>query len=336
MTIFRSVRIRYGFATGRVRVLEAKLVSAQRIVRLVEAQTLEEIHQVLGETDYGSELRHAATVEQVEEAMEGQLEKAYGLLKEANLPGEMSRYFRLRHDFINLRILLKGGFGQEVDAALSDLGELPAKELEGSIRQRTLEELPPLLASAAKEALAAYSIEKEIESIDTVLDRRYFVELSAIAKKLRSGWISGYTRLQIDLANGRMALRSRQKGLSIEQLKRNLISGGAIGGETWALLPGVADDPAGASKLLSRWRRLQRVAAWLDKGLPVAEYDLIADKLLLDYLDSNERFRVGPEPVFGYIASREQEIKLLRVIITGHLNGVPAARLQERVGLVYA
>jgi V/A-type H+/Na+-transporting ATPase subunit C len=336
VTIYGSVRINYGFATGRVRVLETKLVSPQRIARLVEAESLEEIHQVLAETDYGAELRHAATVEQVEEAMDEQLEKAYRLLEESNLPSGLSRYFRLRHDFINLRIVVKGGFGQEIDAALSDLGELPAKELEGSIKQHTFEELPPLLGSAAKEAIAAYSIDKDIELIDMVLDRRYFAELSAIAKGLNSRWITGYTQLQIDLANGRIAIRSRQKNMSSEQLERHLIPGGGMGAHTWVLLPGVVDDPAGAAKLLSRWRGLRQVAAWLDKGLPVAEYDLIADKLLLDYLDSTERFKVGPEPVFGYVAAKEQEIKLLRLIITGHLSGVPAAKLQERVGLVYA
>lgn len=330
-----SPKITYGFATGRVRALEPRMVSRARIDRLIEAQNIEEIHRVLAETDYGPELRAADTIDEVEAALEGRLGEVYQLLRESNLPADMARYFQSRHDFTNLRVLIKGGFGQQAGVELSRLGEVSGETAGAIVADRTFSGLPSYLADAAVEAVALYSETKRLAVIDMALDRRYFNNLLALALKLRSKWIVAYTRLLIDLANGRTVARSRQEAAKIESVADYLLDGGNIAGTAWFDIyskPETIVDRVGA---IPDGRIRQEVIDWLTGAAPVSEYDLMADGIMIDYLLSSHRFMAGPEPVFAYAAAREHEVKLLRMIVFAHLSGLPAARIKARIGRIY-
>lgn len=208
MRIGCSGIVKYGFAVGRVRVLETRMVSAARIKRLIEAENLEEAHRVLAETEYGPEMRTAETIEQMERALERQLNRAYSLLSESNLPPELETYFRSRHDILNLRILLKRAFGHRIDVDLSVLGEVPVKIMEASVESRNFDRLPAYLGNAARETIAKFEANRRFEEMDAILDRSYFDNLLFAAGKLKSKWITAYTKLIIDLADGRVAVRS--------------------------------------------------------------------------------------------------------------------------------
>ncbi|MDP1808815.1 MAG: V-type ATPase subunit [Actinomycetota bacterium] len=285
---FGAQIIKYGFATGRVRVLETKMVSLERVKRLIESANMDEVHRVLAETDYGQDMRSAGTIAEVEAALDKQLSSAYALLHESNIPLEMETYFRSRYDFLNLRALLKSGLGQQAEVLLSPLG---AADIDTA-------DLPEPLESAAQEALAKYNEDQRIEEIDIVLDRHYFANLLALAGKLKSKWITAYTKLLIDLANGRIAVRGGKEMIA--------------GGDT---------------------EHLAEVMATVSS---IAEYDLAADNAAIDWLVTSHRFNSGPEPVFAYVAAREHEVKLIRLIVLSHLSGVPAERIKDRVSRIYA
>ena len=330
-----SPKITYGFATGRVRALEPRMVSRARIDRLIEAQNLEEIHRVLAETDYGPELRAADTIDEVETALESRLGEVYQLLRESNLPSDMARYFQSRHDFTNLRVLIKGAFGQQAGVAVSSLGEVPGEIAEALVTDRTFGGLPSYLEDAALEAVSLYDETRRLAVIDMALDRRYFNNLLTLALKLKSKWIVAYTRLLIDLANGRTVVRGRQEAAKIESVIDHLLEGGNVAGTGWFDIyskPELIADRVGA---IPSGQMRQEVIDGLSIDAPVSEYDLMADGIMIDYLLSSHRFMAGPEPVFAYAAAREHEVKLLRMIIFAHLSGLPPARIKARIGRIY-
>jgi len=332
MRVPGSEIIKYGFATGRVRVLETRMVSQARIKRLIEAENLDEVHRVLSETDYGAEMRSAETFAEVEAALESHLSKAYIVLRESNIPAQMESFFRSRYDFLNLRVLLKSGFGHQLGVSLSPLGEVPGEAAESIMKERTFDGLPAHLGLAAKEALAEYGADQRLEDIDIILDRHYFANLLVLAGELRSKWITAYTKLLIDLANGRIAVRGGDE-ITSERWGDYLIPGGDIADSNWrAFIAAAADKtlsfPPGRLK-----EHLAEIAAAASPG---ADYDLIADNLAIDWLVTSHRFNVGPEPVFAYAAAREHEVKLIRLIVFAHLSGLPPASIRARVSRIYA
>lgn len=50
-------------------------------------------------------------------------------------------------------------------------------------------------------------------------------------------------------------------------------------------------------------------------------------------LNSDSRFiSFGPEPIFAYLVAKEKEISVVRLILVGKLNNIPATKLRERLG----
>ena len=73
--------LRYGFAVGKVRVLETRMLDRAACERLLDAPTLAEQRRLLSETAYGRYIERAETADEVERALDDALEGFYGYLK---------------------------------------------------------------------------------------------------------------------------------------------------------------------------------------------------------------------------------------------------------------
>lgn len=330
-----TAKISYGFASGRVRVLQTRLLSRTRLHRIVAGETLAEIVTALGETDYGAALRGARDLERVEELLDDKLEETYRLLEESNLPGEIVDWFRCRHDFTNLRILLKSGLGRENHARLSRLGTISTAVAQDLAKTHTFAGFPAPLAKAAFSSLREYERTGNIEAVDIAIDRSYFDHLLFLAGRVRSPWVEQYTRLLIDLANGRIMVRSRAKEISIPSALSRLVAGGSIAERDWENWA-VSDDLVGQlGKRLPVAALSPRLTGRLGSRPAPGEYDLLTDAAARTFLATADLIAFGPEPVFAYAAYRELEVKLLRTAIIGRVNGVSADVLLHRVDAVY-
>ncbi|HSK48512.1 MAG TPA: V-type ATPase subunit, partial [Coriobacteriia bacterium] len=85
--------LRYGFAVGKVKVLETRTLDASAYERLLDAPSFAEQKRLLSETPYGRYLEDAETPDDVEHALDEALENFYGFLKAAALPEPVMRFF---------------------------------------------------------------------------------------------------------------------------------------------------------------------------------------------------------------------------------------------------
>ncbi len=335
MWALNAEMIKYGFATGRVRVLETRLIGRARINRLIEADNLEEAHHILAETDYGTDIRIADTLTETERVLEKKERDLQIMLKESNVPSEMIRFFQSRVDMMNLRIILKSGYGQQIPVDPSPYGEVRTDELQFLVKEGTFSGLPVYLEAAADDAVAEYAKEPKPEVIDTTIDRHYFKGLLDLSARLRSPWITEYSRLLIDLANGRISIRSRQKKISTDDLIESLLDGGMVDKSIWKALFSASKNLFALLKEIPTPLLKARLIDWVQRDAPVDSYDLLSGNILIKYLDSAWSFNVGPETVFAYVATKEHEIKIVRLILAGHIGGLAPERLRERVGAIY-
>ncbi len=335
MRALNAKMIKYGFATGRVRVLETRLIGWARIKRLIEADNLDEAHHVLAETDYASDIRTADTLIDIERALEKKERDLQIMLQESNVPFEMVRFFQSRVDIMNLRIILKSGYGQEIPVELSPYGEVHADELQLLVREGAFSGLPAYLEAAADDAVAEYTIEPRSAVIDTTIDRHYFKGLLDLSAGLRSPWITEYARLLIDLANGRISVRSRQKKTTPDDLLENLLNGGRVDKSIWSAFFSKSKNLISRLKDIPTLLLREGLIDWVQRDASVDSYDLLSGNILIKYLETAGTFNVGPETVFAYVATKEHEIKIVRIIMAGHIGGLAPERLRERVSAIY-
>jgi V/A-type H+-transporting ATPase subunit C len=328
----------YAHAVARIRALEAGLLVRADLDRIIAAPGFEEAWKAAREPAGIAETWPAA---RYEEALSAALEEGYAYVA-SFLPGpEVTDWLRLRHDYHNLKVVLKElWLGERPDpAAFSALGSTTTQELRRQVeavhetRPDAGAELPqywwptalePHLRRAVAAARAVWEETGDPQLLDVVVDRAMFAELVDAAAQL-GGFVREFARELVDTANLRVLLRVQRLGKDRAFLERVLIDGGQIPRGRWPecfgepidRIAGLVGEPYG-----SLVRALDGDAGAVERA---------ADNLMLARLRSARLVAMGPEPVLAYLWQRENDLRNVRIIMSGKLNGVPAEAIRERL-----
>ena len=137
--------------SARIRAMETTLLTAERMERLLEARSGEEVSKLLQECGY-PELDAARP-----EAMDAALSQAReALLADLGDSAPDSRYidiFKLKYDYHNAKTILKAAaIGTDPARMLMDMGRVGAAELKAAMDSGELDSLPGTLPEAVAEA----------------------------------------------------------------------------------------------------------------------------------------------------------------------------------------
>jgi V/A-type H+-transporting ATPase subunit C len=317
--------LRFGFAVGRVRVLETRLLKRSTYERLLDASSFAEQRRILSETVYGSYLESAQTAEDVERVLDrAQLDVYRDFLETANLPEPIVAYFRTQHDFENIRGMLKAeALGIDATELLNDLGSVEAERfLAGSLPAPVDRIVRSIRAGATAEDGTLRA-----DAIDPAVDARLFAELLEIAAESGYEHLVDLARVGVDIANVRVFVRTRLRSAPVAEAQRFFIAGGTLPLERfveWYRLP-LADAAARLGQL-PVLRNLDSEAL-ADPG----RFDVVADSAAARVLAGAAMVPVGPEPVVAYVMARRAEITMLRTLLIGRLAGVATDVLRGRL-----
>lgn len=314
--------IRYGYAVGRVRVLEGRMLSGGTYERVLDAPTFTEQKRVLSDSPYGRFLEEAETVEDVERGLDRALEELYGFLVTANLPLPVIRFFRVRYDYANLEARLKSELlGLPADDLLVGLGTVSVEVIKGPAAQ-----LPAFLRDIYT-MLPVDDGDVTEERITSVVDRALFADLKGSAERSKSRFLLGLAALMADLANVRALLRARTKNWRGPDAAALLMDGGTI--PPAELIKVYAAPLPEIAEALSKMGPLKGIPA--ERIADLGNYDVLADDLVVRYLKRARMVAAGPEPVIGYVMARQAEVMMLRTLLIGRLSGVPTEVLRRRL-----
>jgi len=325
--------IRYGFAVGKIRVLETKVVDRAALERLLDADSFAEQKRLLTETPYGRFLEGAETPEAVERALDSALESWFGFLGEAELPAEVASFFLVQYDFNNLRAVAKARLlGAPLTGLLTAHGSVPVESFSGDLADLpgSLGLLGAALASIESPSDAAPSSTDALVAVDNAVDAGMFAEMQRLAKASRSRFLIDYTRLRIDLANIRTLVRGSIAKLGPARISGSLIDGGTI---PLAVLRPLVGSSVHETVVALRARPELRTLPDTDLADPEV-LDVAVESLALAVIDRGRRGPIGPEPVIAYVLARQVEVGVLRVLLLGQLTGTDPETLRTRVSAI--
>ena len=320
--------IRYGFAVGKIRVLETRVIDRGALERLLDASTFAEQKRLLSETPYGRFLEGAETPEAVERSLDEALESWFRFLGEAELPAEVASFFLVQYDYDNLRAAAKARvLSAPTDGLFTGHGEVPLESFSADLGA-----LPGALGEIARalpdmESDEAPSPAEAVLAVDDAVDAGMFAEMLLLARASRSRFLVEYTRLRIDLANVRTLVRGSIAGLSAARVTGSLVDGGAIDLTVMKSLAGAPKDDIVAAL---RARPELRMLPDVDLADP-SVLDVAVESLALGAIERGRRGPIGPEPVIAYVLARQVEVSLLRVLLLGQLAGTDPETLRVRV-----
>lgn len=317
--------------SARIRVMENRLLTRERMERMLEARTDDEAAKILTECGYPEmgRLTPSALDELLSQAKEALYQELSGAIPD---PGLVD-VFRIQYDYHNAKVLLKSeAKGLNPDRLLVRGGRYPLEALrEGWEEIEDCEACSETFRTAVAAAEAALAETSDPQAADLILDRAYYEELLAAAE--RSPFLTGYVRLFIDAVNLRSAVRSARMGRDEAFLKRVLIPGGNVPAERIAQAKG-SELPA-----LFHGGLAAAAALGAERSAPgsgrLTEFERLCDNAVMAYLAQARRIPFGEEPVIGYLYAKESEFTAIRILLSGRMEHLDAGVIRERLRDAY-
>lgn len=323
----------YYFESGRVHVLEKRLVRRENIEQLLSAKDSEQLIRLLTECGVPVVTDPADGRLLREKMLLGILRAAYRDLGERVQTDPGLRLWLYPYDCNNVKAAIKGYYlGIDPRDMMFDFGTVGVDGVIASVAARRFEELPSHMAAAAVTAMEGYAKNRNPQMIDLTLDAACYADMCAAAKESKSAFVTDLVTLKIDLSNVMMLVRilRMQSGENGKRLLADaLIEGGTL-----------------SKKTLTEWFECGEETLWdhvyhsalSDWAVAVVKTDKshtaierTADAVFMARVREARWTPVGIEPLVAFLIATEYDVRNLRIVIAGKEAGLDREKIRERI-----
>ena len=319
----------YLYISARIHAMETKLLTRDRMERMLSARSAEEAAKVLAECGYGD--FPSLTPAAIEPTLDAARLALFAELRRAAPDPAIVDVFCIKYDYHNAKVLVKAeATGQSPDALLLDAGRYPAARLKEDYVQGDLSRYSATFAQAVAQAKELLASSGDPQAADLLLDQAYYTEMLAAARAARSPFLEGYVRLSIDSVNLRSVVRAARMGKGPDFLRRVLLPEGNVKTDSLLAAGAGAADLAGVFAHTYLTAAAQEGAEAM-RGGSLTQFERLCDNALTAYLSQGKRVAFGEHPLIGYLYAKENELTTIRIILTGRLAGLDAETIRERL-----
>ncbi|MDO4621935.1 MAG: V-type ATPase subunit [Eubacteriales bacterium] len=319
--------LQYTYAVARVRAKEVTLFNAAVIDQLLACRNYEQCLQFLIEKGWGD----ADTPLEAEAILACESEKTWAEVRD--LVKDMSVFEVLNYPnlFHNLKAAIKlvCSGSERTDVFYPDTVPSSAFLLE-KVKERAFGDLPVMMAKPAEEAYEALLHGRDGQLCDMIIDKACLQAIRQAGKESGEEVIRSYSDSYVAIADIKIAVRCAKTGKSADFTKRALADCASLSTEALAR---AAANGVDAIREYLKTTAYAGAAEALEQSPSV--FERWCDDRIIDSVrpQKYESFSVGP--VVAYALARENEIKTVRIILSGRLNGLSVASIRERVRKMY-
>ena len=328
----------YFYGVGRIRALEAKMLSPAQIARMSAAADFQSAFAVLPETPYAEHLTKLKHPFDFEELCELERLALKNLLDHLAPENEIITTLFRKYDYQNLKILIRSMLGAKKGIELySRAGTLAIEKLKLFVFEGLKEPEEKEISEAIEDAKTSYEKNKDPQSIDLSLDQRYFSYLKQVCSTSPSQLIREMVNYKIDLTNIKTLFRLQELKKDKKFLETALLEPGFIDKD---LLLELSDK--GPQEIISKLNftpYFPQLTEGIDHFAKTKSFYLlekIIDNFVIEQFKKAKYLSSGLEPLIGFYLAKESEIKTVRFILICKKNYVQAERIKERLRMSYA
>lgn len=318
----------YLSVSARIRAMENRLLTRERMDRMIEARDTAEAMKVLSECGY-SEAGGLETILAQARA------DTFRDMEKASPDPRLVEIFQLKYDYHNAKTILKAqAVGAEAERLLLPGGRYHPVELLEGWRREELRGCSELFGKSITQAWNALRETHDPQQADLILDRACHEEMAQLAKALDSKFLQGYVRLSVDVANLRTAVRVHRMDKEGDFLRHVLLPGGNVSEQIIAAARGDALGEVFRSGPLSQAAELGAKVAQPGGG-PLTDFERACDNAVTAYLAAARRIPFGEQTVIGYLYAKESELTAIRTIFAGRAAGLDGDTIRRRLRETY-
>lgn len=295
-----------------IKVQEKKLLSHQKLIRMLETNTSREILKILNDTDYTYSMVGVNNEEMYEDIFKNEINRVFKFVRElAKNEQDIVDIFALKYEYQNLKLMLKN--------------ENSKMNLEDFIIDTEIKNKKIL-----NENFKLASKEKNIQYATILLDKMYLEHIYLLSKNLNIDIFTKYVKLVIDKYNIITFLRLKNQNRNIDYVEEVFVDNGSI---TKLELVKLYQDINYINKL----KKIYESKEWdyFEKEKNISKLEKMFDNLIIELAKNYRNVNIGPEPLFTYLIAKDYEIKALRLIISSKLNSVDVDLVKDRLRGTY-
>ena len=318
----------FGFAVARIRAKENTLLSNQALENLMACRTYSDCVRFLLEKGWEGTENDAA-----EELIEKQQDETWALMRELCSEKEIHFFdiFRYRDDFHNMKAAIKEAYVQKENPNVyMDNGTIPIATIKKCAADGDFGALPYLMMKAGKEAYDVLFHTGDSQLCDVIIDKAALEAIYKAGKETGNDLLKGYVELRCGAANISIAVRSCKAKKDADFLKRAFVE----------------CDSISANRITEATRNsLEAIYDYLEsttykdaigyiKESPAA-FERWCDNRMINVIRPQKYKSFGIGPLAAYVLAKQNEIKSVRIILSGKINNLSDEAVRERLRDMY-
>lgn len=322
---------------ARIRVYESNLLRNDQFERMLQAPDFEEALNVLKDTPYRNDIEQLKETKDYDLMLVNELQRMYAELFSISPEPNLVELFSLRYSYHNLKVLLKEYFTKnDFTTMLIPIGKNSISTLRQAVETSRSDDLDQEYLTSILEVKTDYEEYSNIQSIDIILDRRYFTHLKQLAIKIEDPKVLELIVLYIDLNNLSTLTRAISQKRSRNFLTTILSDAGSMPIEELISLGSESLEEAGKKLAEGKYREIVTASIRSDnQELSPVKIDLATDDAFMEKMKDAKLEVFGPMPLLAYIYAKENEVKNLRLVLVGKENKLPLEEVTERMRINY-
>lgn len=312
------------YAIGRVKSLESKLLSHEKLARIAEAESLETAFNLLSDTPYGqhiSRLGAEASIESMFEFELNILKAFFDLLAPTN---PLIRKLWEKYDIYNLKILIRSNAFKAREEKLFTCGNIEPARLKYFIFEG-VDNIPKHIKDLANKAK---TFSTDPRAVECFIDREYFSGLYQLSKSAKVPLFSVYTKAQIDLINLKTYLRLRPDNRFNFLFDQAFLPHGKLSRSIFKL---PYSEIKNKLKFSDYGLSLASALQEHQDNTALTEIEKAVDNHLLNIIKKAKYLCFGIEPLIGFFIAKEYEMRNLKLVLLSKEHKIDAPLIKERL-----
>ena len=306
-------RDEYQYPCAVIRGNERTLLGKADMNKACEAADVQAVMNILSDFGYGDG-KPLENPRDYEKALRDEQKRVVDLVLSVVHEKEELEFLQYPVDYHNVKVILKAEILEiSPENYLAAGGTVEADKLVYMIQARDYMFMPTRIKEAMEEAIEGFAKNKDPQEIDIILDKACYRDMLKAAESQGDEFVIGYVKLLIDILNILTFVRLRKIKKPATFLQKVFLEGGRID-EKYQIV-GEKLDIYGFKEIIDQG------AAKVEETGKYSLLEKLCDDKKVEYIKGAKFITTGIEPIAAFYIAKENEIKNLRMVLTGKLAG---------------
>lgn len=319
--------LEYTYAVARVRALEASLLTDAVIDQLLACKDERQCLQLLEEKGWGSQ----ETGNDMSAVLEKEEEKTWKVIRETAPDLSLFNVLSCSKLYHNLKAAVKVVCTQaRAEKVFYDDCEIPGREMLSIVENKEFSRLPGNMGAAAAEAVDALLQTGDGQLCDIIIDRAALEAINEAGESASEEIIRIYAESMVAIADIKIAVRCAKTGKTADFMKRAMAECRTV--NVGRLIQAALGGTDAIREYLSTTAYAGGAEALEESP---SAFERWCDNRMIETIKPQKYNAFSAGPLVAYLIARENEIKTVRIILTGKQNGFSDEAIRERVRAMY-